>query len=237
MALMWHPWRRRAIEWGFSLLYNELAWSYDAVSWLVSQGQWRAWQQAGLAFLPPPTTGGRVLELAHGPGHLLLALHAAGYKPVGVDLSPFMGRQAQRRLRRARLDVPLIRAAAQALPFTAGAFDGALATFPAAFMLQPETAAQIWRLLRPGGRLVIVPQAQFTGRGPCVRLLEWLYAITGQRMGVAEEALAAGPWRSLAQAGFRLRQETVSLPRSRALVVIAEKMPYNYEHDDDRSET
>lgn len=237
MALMWHPWRRRAIEWGFGLLYNELAWSYDAVSWLVSLGQWRAWQQAGLAFLPPPTTGGRVLELAHGPGHLLLALHAAGYKPVGVDLSPFMGRQAQRRLRRAHLDVPLIRAATQALPFTAGAFDGALATFPAAFMLQPETATQIWRLLRPGGRLVIVPQAQFTGRGPWVRLLEWLYAITGQRMGVAEEALAIGPWGSLAQAGFHLRQETVFLPRSRVLVVIAEKIPYNYKHDDDRSET
>ncbi len=235
---MWITWRRKAIEWGFRLLYNELAWTYDAVSWLVSLGQWRAWQQAGLAFLPPPTAaGGRVLELAHGPGHLLLALSAAGYAPVGVDLSPFMGRQAQRKLQQAHLDIPLIRATAQALPFAGSLFDGVLATFPAAFMLEPETAAQIWRVLRPGGRLVMVPQAQFTGRGGVVRLLEWLYAVTGQRLTAREKVLEPGPWRSLAQAGFCLRHETVSLPRSRVVVVIAEKLPYNCEHYDDEYES
>ncbi len=234
---MWHPWRRKAIEWGFHLLYNQLAWSYDAVSWLASLGQWRAWQRAGLPFLPPPAPGRRVLELAHGPGHLLMALSAAGYTPVGVDLSPFMGRQAQRKLRQARLDVPLVRAAAQALPFAGNAFDGVLATFPAGFIAQPETAAQLWRLLRPGGRLVIVPQAQFSGRSIVVRLLERLYAITGQRLDKGKEGATPDPWRWLAQAGFHVRQESVLLPRSRALVVIAQKMPYNYGHDDDPNKT
>jgi hypothetical protein len=40
---------------------------------------------------------------------------------------------------------------------------------------------EIARVLRPGGRAVVVVLAQLLPDGPWVRLLEWLYAITGQR--------------------------------------------------------
>ena len=67
----------------FRLLYQELALTYDVVSWLVSLGQWRQWQLAGLGYLK----GERVLELAHGPGHMLVSLLEQGYRITGLDLS------------------------------------------------------------------------------------------------------------------------------------------------------
>ena len=73
----------------FHLLYNQMAWTYDLVSWTVSVGQWRSWQRASLPYL----RGRRILEVAHGTGNLLLDLVSLGFQPVGLDLSPTMGRR------------------------------------------------------------------------------------------------------------------------------------------------
>jgi ubiquinone/menaquinone biosynthesis C-methylase UbiE len=207
------------------LLYNELAWSYDIVSWLVSFGQWRDWQRAGLPYL----SGSDLLELAHGPGHMLLTLRQAGYRVVGFDLSPAMGRLARRRLSRADLAVPLVRGRAEALPFAPAAFDSILATFPAPFIAAPQTIVAMHRVLRPGGRLVIVPEARLTGRSLLVRLVEWLYAITGQRQGPAATVEQLPPlWQRFAQSfaagGFQLRFEQVILARSVVTIVVAERL-------------
>lgn len=209
---------------GFRLLYNELAWSYDAVSWLVSFGQWRDWQRAGLAYLK----GGDILELGHGPGHMLLALRQAGNRVVGCDLSPYMGRMAQRRLQQAGVAVPLVRGRAEKLPFSTASFDTVLATFPAPFIADPQTIAALHRVLRPDGRLVIVPEARLTGRGMLSRLVEWLYAITGQRQGPDADALLSPVWSALAQrfgeGGFELQLARVELPRSIVTIVIASRL-------------
>lgn len=218
----------RLIRFAFRLLYNELAWTYDAVSWLVSLGDWRQWQRAAL----PYVRGSHVLELAHGPGHVLLALRAAGYRTVGLDLSPYMGRQAQRRLRRAGREAPLLRGRAEALPLPEAYFDTVLSTFPTEFIVAPETLAAVHRVLKHDGRFVFVPEGHFTGRDPLVRFLEWLYAITGQRSGdfALDEAQRwpAADLRALLEArftdaGFSLTFAQVTLPRSSATVVIAEK--------------
>ena len=203
----------------FHLLYTRLAWSYDAVAWGVSFGQWREWGAAALPFL----TGPRVLELGHGPGHLLAALAGRGYEVVGLDLSPQMGRLARRRTPTARL----VCARAQAAPFAAGSFDGVLATFPTAYITDPATAAAIYRLLRPGGRLVIVPEARLGGRGPLRAIVEWLYRVTGQR-GAAAEDLAAKPafWTdALSAAGLLISLREVHVRDSLVTVVVAER-PY-----------
>jgi len=149
------------VRFAFRLLYNELAWTYDFVAWCVSLGKWKAWGRTSIRHL----RGQRILELAHGPGHLLISLRLAGYHPIGIDLSPAMSRQATRRVRRLGLNIPLVRCRAQALPFRSEAFDSALATFPTEYIVDPATLQETARVTKRDGRLVIVAAATLGGRG------------------------------------------------------------------------
>src|SRR5215218_1335745 len=88
----------RLVRFGFRLLYNECTFLYDRVSAFVSFGAWRAWQRTALLYLPSPKAG-RVLELAHGTGDMQIDLRDAGYTSIGLDLSPYMGRITQRKLK------------------------------------------------------------------------------------------------------------------------------------------
>lgn len=204
------------VRFGFRLLYNELAWTYDAVSYAVSLGQWREWTRAGLPFLQGP----HVLELGHGPGHLQVALREAGFRPVGLDLSAFMGRMA-------RVRAPaLVRARAEALPFPAGAFDSVLSTFPTVYIAEPATLAGVARVLRPGGRLVVVPEAMLSGGGAAGRLIDWLYVLTGQRSAGGETSWITILQERMSAAGFETAAHTVVLPASRVTVVVGEKRKY-----------
>ena len=213
----------RIIDFGFRLLYNELAWTYDAVSWIASLGQWRQWQKAALPYL----TGQSVLELAHGPGHMLLELELNGYNVTGIDLSPFMSRMASHRLNRNNSTVTVIRAKAQQIPLAESSFDSVLSTFPTIFIVDPATLAELHRVLRPGGKLIIVPQARLTGAGILHRLIEWLYKITGQQAVPEEAQRKTSNWfmaeELFAGAGFRIEIEHVKLEKSIVTIVIARK--------------
>lgn len=205
---------RRAWIWSirtfFRVLYGPAAWTYDAVAWLVSLGQWTDWVRVALRFVDRPA----VLELGHGPGHLQMALSEADLAPVGVDLSPQMGRLAQRRLRRAGVMPRLVRARAQALPFPSGAFSDTVATFPTEYILNPATLAEVRRVLGREGELVVVASGRLTGRDPVSRGLEWLYTITGQRAPVPR-----GDEVPLTESGLALAFEWVPARWSRVLVV------------------
>jgi ubiquinone/menaquinone biosynthesis C-methylase UbiE len=206
----------------FRLLYNEFAWTYDLVAWGVSLGQWTAWGRAAISHL----RGERVLELAHGPGHLLAAMKEQGLRPVGFDLSPYMGRLAWRRLRKAGQSVPLVRARAQALPFCDGCLDSAVATFPTEFILDLATLRETARVLRGpepatrwmGGRLVVVAWARLGGRDPLSSFIGWLYRITGQGKPLPGAGEAA-----LVEAGFTPHIVWERVGRSEVMVIVADK--------------
>jgi ubiquinone/menaquinone biosynthesis C-methylase UbiE len=204
---------RRFLRLAFRLLYNELAWTYDLVAWLVSLGQWKAWGRTALDHVG----GAPVLELGHGPGHLLAEMGARGLSAVGVDTSVHMGRLAKRRLAAREVPGQVVRARAQELPFRDRAFRSAVATFPAEFIVEPATIAELSRVLAIRGRLVSVLLVRLAGSGSVVRLLRYLYRVTGQ----------SGPFPRceyrLRRAGFEPSWIWQRARRAELLMLIAEK--------------
>jgi ubiquinone/menaquinone biosynthesis C-methylase UbiE len=201
-------WMLAVVRWSLRHLYTTFAFSYDGVAWLVSAGHWRQWQQVGLDACQP----GPLLELGHGPGHLLKARLAAGLPATGIDLSRQMSRKAGKRLGAAGLAKSIARAEAQALPFAGRSFATALATFPTEYAFDPRTAREVMRVLKPGGCLVMVPGIQVTGRGPVALALRGLYAITGEQPQIHQ------PWLDVyKRLGFDMKQELI--PAAGALVL------------------
>lgn len=212
-------WPLRLWNWtlrmGFRLLYNELAWTYDLVSRTFSLGQWRAWQRTVI----PHVVGERVLEIAFGTGDLLVDLSAAGKRPVGIDLSPYMVRLARNKLLRHGLSVPLVRGQAQALPFADGAFDSLAATFPTLYIVDPQTLAEALRILRPGGRLIVVDRCRFLGPNWLNRFVDWLYRITGQQTEIRPILIER-----LSVAGFQAESREEQVGQSQVSVILGNKI-------------
>lgn len=204
----------RLVGFGFHLLYHRLAWIYDAVAWSVSLGQWQAWVRAAL----PHLAGENILEIGHGPGHLLTDLAERGFRPVGLDASPQMTRLAGRRLRRAGFALTLVQGYAQALPFPDGTFDTVVATFPTAFILDAAVLAETARVSGPQGRFVVVIGAHLSGRDPLSRLIKCLYHVAGQQTALDADARSA----ILAALGLAGRWFQVEMRRSKAWVLVAE---------------
>jgi ubiquinone/menaquinone biosynthesis C-methylase UbiE len=198
----------------FRLLYNQCAWIYGLVAWAVSLGQWNAWGRTAILHL----SGERVLELAHGTGHLLVEMATQSLAPVGIDLSPHMGRLARRRLRKVGLVVPLVRARAQALPFYDGSFDSVVATFPTEFILEPATLRETARVLGTGGRLVVVAWARLGERDPLSRFIGWLYRVTGQGKPLPGEGEPL-----VVEAGFAPRTVWERVGRSEVMLIVGDR--------------
>lgn len=213
----------RLVRFGFRLLYNELSWSYDAVSWIVSLGRWRQWQKTALPFL----IGYRVLEIAHGPGHLLIALGESGYQVFGLDLSREMIMQAQRRFKDREIVVPLVQGNALELPYKSHFFDSVLMTFPTEFVLDSGAISGVNRILRNGGRWIILLDARLTDRGPVHRIIDWLFKITGQR-DLSHEAKSPEARRQpfidlLEKFGFLVQLQAVEDEDSEVIIILADK--------------
>jgi ubiquinone/menaquinone biosynthesis C-methylase UbiE len=196
----------RFVVFAFRHFYTTFAWTYDAVAHVVSFGEWKEWGRAAMPFLPR----GRVLEIAHGPGHLHLALRRQGYDVVGIDLSRQMSRMAHKRMRDGEIHaVQLCRANATRLPFRDGAFAAAVSTFPSGFIFQRDTLDEVRRVVQPSGIFAIVPGATLRGSGAAATTIALAYRITGQ--GQAPEA----PVRALFEsAGFEFNTHIVSTSRA-----------------------
>jgi ubiquinone/menaquinone biosynthesis C-methylase UbiE len=142
----------------FSLLYNQMAWTYDLVAAVVSVGMWTGWVNSVLPYLDGP----HILELGHGPGHLQATLqkqaagHPANLRITGLDKSKQMGRLAHKRLVRQGLNPGLAQGDAQRLPFRDESFNQVVATFPSEYIIRRFggwAELRSWREnnLQPGG--------------------------------------------------------------------------------------
>jgi ubiquinone/menaquinone biosynthesis C-methylase UbiE len=196
----------------FHLLYNQLAWTYDLVAWIVSFGQWGAWRRTATLFFQD----GPVLELGYGTGSLMSDMAEHSLVATGLDLSPYMARLARQRLLKQEVMPRLVLGEARYLPFPDAAFANVVATFPTDFILEAQSLSSVARVLQPGGYLVIVAMGYLEGPGPLRRFVEWLYRVTGQR-----EIPEPKPLSRLQEFGFETRWEDATLDGARARLLVA----------------
>jgi ubiquinone/menaquinone biosynthesis C-methylase UbiE len=99
---------------------------------------------------------GDTLEVAVGTG-LNLPHYPDGVRLTAIDLSPEMLELARRRAARLEREIVLQEADAHHLPFEDTSFDSVVATYSLCNIPDPDRAvAEMKRVLRPGGRLVLV---------------------------------------------------------------------------------
>jgi ubiquinone/menaquinone biosynthesis C-methylase UbiE len=98
-----------------------------------------------------------VLDAGCGTGFLSLELAARGHRVTGVDFAPAMIAEARRKAVAAALAVRFEEADAERLPFAPASFDLVISRHVLWTLPHPEAAIDEWiRVLRPGGRLVVV---------------------------------------------------------------------------------
>lgn len=143
-------------KWVFETLYKN-RYLYRFASTVPFAGQWRVWQRLVL----PRLDGHDVVELGCGLGDLLADMLAAGYACRAVEQSPQMVAAARETLQRRNVGErnSIIQGSAQHLPFSDASFDTVVSTFPSEYIYDPDTIAEVERVLRPGGRLIVIEGA------------------------------------------------------------------------------
>lgn len=156
---------RRDIDAERTVRANRRWWDGDANAYHAEHGPFLGiadfvWSPENLreadARLLGPVRGRRVLEIGCGSAICSRWLVGEGARPVAFDLSAGMLRHAVVGARRTGIDVPLVQADAQHLPFRDGVFDIAFTAFGAIPFVEDSAAVHraVARVLRPGGRWV-----------------------------------------------------------------------------------
>jgi ubiquinone/menaquinone biosynthesis C-methylase UbiE len=97
------------------------------------------------------------LDAGCGTGFLSFELAARGHRVTGVDFAPAMLAEARRKAAQQHYSVRFEEADAEHLPFSPHSFDLAISRHLLWTLPHPEAAIDEWiRVLRPGGRLVVV---------------------------------------------------------------------------------
>lgn len=200
-------------------VYNKMSRWYDFFT-----AAEKPYKLAGLRMLDVQA-GESVLEIGFGTGECLLALvRLVGEMGAvfGVDLSDGMAVVAQRKLRAADflLRAHLFCGDAAHLSAQARRFDAVFISFTLELFDTPEipvVLAEIRRVLKPGGRLVVVSMAKQTPAPVVLRWYEWAHRqfprwVDCRPIFVRESVTQAGFWvtRSVQRMMFGLPVEIVA---------------------------
>jgi demethylmenaquinone methyltransferase / 2-methoxy-6-polyprenyl-1,4-benzoquinol methylase len=155
-------------------VFDSVASRYDVMNDLMSLGLHRAWKAYAVA-VANLREGDRVLDIAGGTGDLARAFA----RQVGVrglvlhsDINEAMLRQGRDRLLDEGLLLPTLICDAERLPLPDAGFDLVSVAFGLRNMTHKELAlAEMARMLRPGGRLLVLEFSKVAA--PLAKVYDW----------------------------------------------------------------
>ncbi|GAA1636033.1 demethylmenaquinone methyltransferase [Brevibacterium sanguinis] len=132
-------------------MFDDVASRYDITNDVLSLGQARAWRRS-VSYAVAAGPGERVLDLAAGTGTSSMSFTHHGAEVVAGDISE--GMLAEGRRRHPKID--FVYADALDLPFEDESFDVVTISFGIRNVHDVDRAlAEMLRVLRPGGRLIV----------------------------------------------------------------------------------
>ncbi len=179
-------------------MFDDVAASYDKTNDLLSFGQARLWRGAVRKAISPKAPD-RILDIAAGTGTSSMALLADGVSVVAADFSNGMLDEGRKRYPK----LEFVFADAMKLPFKDAEFDVVTMSFGLRNVENHNVALkEFFRVLKPGGRLVICEFSHVGGVfGPLYRLylkyalpkLSALFSKSPDAYDYLAESIAAWP--------------------------------------------
>lgn len=196
---------------------------YDTLVGMLTLGQVRAVRERTIA-LANISTGEAILDVGCGTGELTRRARertGAQGRAIGIDPAPEMIQVARRNAATARLEIDFRVGVVEALPFPDATFDVVLSSLMMHHLqgeLKQAALTEIYRALKPRGRLVIVDLKRPTGR--LGKMTAALMMHGGMKSGVQELA-------PLVEAVGLTNVETGALPFRMLGYLRAQKMAGN----------
>jgi len=135
-------------------MFDQVAAGYDRTNTVMTFGNDALWRAATTRAVAPKRTE-RILDLAAGTASSSASLAASGAEVVAADFSPGMLAEGKRRHGH-MTNLSFVEADAMNLPFADDEFDAVTMSYGLRNVQQPKKAlAELFRVTKPGGRLVI----------------------------------------------------------------------------------
>ena len=142
---------------------------------------------------------GDTLEVAIGTG-LNLPNYPSGVRLTGIDLTPEMLALARKRAADLGMPVRFCEGDAQALPFPDGTFDTVLSTYSMCSVPdERRTVLEMKRVLKPGGRLILVDHVRSS-----VAPIYWIQLLMELAPSRTKSELTRRPIKHVHAAGFTI---------------------------------
>ncbi len=155
-------------------VFDSVAPKYDLMNDLMSGGLHRAWK-AFTVLVADVQEGDAVLDIAGGTGDLAMAFAKKVGKSgqvVHTDINEAMLRTGRDRLLDAGVSLPTVVCDAEQLPFPDDHFAVVSVAFGLRNMTHKDAAlAEMWRVLRPGGKLLVLEFSKVAP--PLQKVYDW----------------------------------------------------------------